>query len=42
MRWYGHVFRKDKDDMLSRALDFEVVERRELKRPKIITCALPA
>ena len=28
VRWYGHVLRRDNGDVLRRALDFEVVERR--------------
>ena len=29
VRWYGHVLRKDKDDVLRRPLDFEVAGKRE-------------
>ena len=28
-RWYGHVLRSDNDEVLRRALDFEVVGPRE-------------
>ena len=35
MRWYGHVLRRDNDDVLKRALDFKVVERRERGRPNM-------
>ena len=28
VRWYGHVLRRDNDDILRRALDFEVTGRR--------------
>ena len=28
VRWYGHVLRRDKSDILRRTLDFEVAERR--------------
>ena len=34
VRWYGHVLRKDNDDVLRRVLDFEVAERRR-GRPNI-------
>ena len=27
VRWYGHVLRRDNDDVLKRALNFEVAER---------------
>ena len=27
VRWYGHVFRKDKNDFLRRALDYKVKGR---------------
>ena len=27
VRWYGHVLGRDNDDVLRRALDFEVAER---------------
>ena len=29
VRWYGHVLRRDNDDVLRRTLDFEVAGRRE-------------
>ena len=29
LRWYGHVLRKDNDDVLRRALDFEVAKRKK-------------
>ena len=32
--WYGHVLRRDSDDVLRRALDFEVVGRRRHGQPK--------
>ena len=32
VRWYGHVLRRDNDDVLRRALDFEVAGR-ERGRP---------
>ena len=28
VRWYGHVLRRDNDDVLRRALDFEVAKTR--------------
>ena len=28
MRWYGHLLRRDNNDVLRRALDFEVAGRR--------------
>ena len=34
VRWYGHVLRRDNDDVLKRTLDFEVAERRR-GRPNI-------
>ena len=33
VRWYGHVLRRDSNDVLRRALDFEVVGRRGRGRP---------
>ena len=35
VRWYGHVLRRDSGDVLRRALDFEVAERRERGRPNM-------
>ena len=35
MRWYGHVLRRDSDDVLKRTLGFEVVGRRRCRRPKM-------
>ena len=35
VRWYGQVLRKDNDDVLRRALDFEVSGRRGRGRPNI-------
>ena len=32
---YGHVLRRDNSDVLRRALDFEVAERRERGRPNM-------
>ena len=32
MRWYGHVLRRDNDEVLKRALNFEVAGRKERKR----------
>ena len=37
VQWYGHVFRRDNGDVLRRALDFEVAERRGRERPNM-TC----
>ena len=34
VRWYGHVLRKDKDNILRRALDFKVKGTRKRGRPK--------
>ena len=34
VRWYGHVLRKDKNNLLRRALDFEVKGTRKRSRPK--------
>ena len=28
VRWYGHVLKRDNDDILRRALDFEVAKTR--------------
>ena len=36
LRWYGHVFRRDGDDGLRGALDFEVVGRRGHGRPTMM------
>ena len=36
MRWYGHVLKRDNDDVLRRAFDFEVVGRRERGRLKMM------
>ena len=33
VRRYGHVLKRDKSDVLTRALNFEVVERRGHRRP---------
>ena len=35
VRWYGHVLRRDNGDILRRALDFEVAERRGRGRPNM-------
>ena len=35
MRWYGQVLRRDSDEVLRRALDFEVVRRRKRGLPKM-------
>ena len=35
MRWYGQVLRSDSDDVMRRALDFEVFERRRRGRIKM-------
>ena len=35
VRWYGHVVRKDNGDVLRRALDFKVAERRGHGRPNM-------
>ena len=35
VRWYGHVLRRDIGDVLRRALDFEVEERRGHGQPNI-------
>ena len=35
VRWYGHVVRKDNGDILRRALDFKVAERRGRGRPNM-------
>ena len=35
VRWYGHALRRDSDDALRRALDFEVAERRGRGRPNM-------
>ena len=35
MRWYGQVLRRDKDNVLRRTLDFEVVGRRGRGQPKM-------
>ena len=35
MQWYGHVLRRDNDDDLRRALDFEVAGRRGRGRPNM-------
>ena len=34
-RWYGHVLKRDNDDVLRRALDFEVAERRGCGQPNM-------
>ena len=34
-RWYGHVLRRDNDDVLRRALDFEVAERSGCGQPNM-------
>ena len=28
VRWYGHILKRDNDDVLRRALDYKVAERR--------------
>ena len=35
MRWYQHVLRRNKGDVLRRSLDFEVAGRRGCGRPNI-------
>ena len=35
MRWYGQVLRRDSDDVMRRALDFEVFERKRRGRIKM-------
>ena len=35
VRWYGHVLKRDNDDVLRRALDFEVAGRRGCGRPNM-------
>ena len=35
MRWYGHVLRRDNDEVLRRALGFEVVGRRGRGQPNM-------
>ena len=35
VRWYGHVLRRDKGDVLRIALDFEVAGRRGRGRPNM-------
>ena len=35
VRWHGHVLRRDNDELLRRALDFEVVENRRRGRPSV-------
>ena len=35
VRWYGHVLRRDNGDVLSRALDFIVAERRGRGQPNV-------
>ena len=35
VRWHGHVLRRDKGDVLRRALDFEVAGRRGRGRPNM-------
>ena len=35
VRWYEHVLRRDNGDVLRRALDFEVAERRGRGRPNM-------
>ena len=35
MRWYGHVLRKNIDDVVRIALDFKVAGRRMRGRPKM-------
>ena len=35
VRWYGHVLRRDNDDVVRRALDFEVAGRRRGGRPNM-------
>ena len=32
VRWYGHDLRKDNGDVIRKALDFELVERRKRER----------
>ena len=36
VRWYGQVLRRGNDDVLRRALDFEVAERRGRGRPNMM------
>ena len=35
VRWYGHVLRRDKGDVLRRALDIKVAEKRGRGRPNM-------
>ena len=35
VQWYGHVLRRDNGDVLRKALDFEVAERRGRGRPNM-------
>ena len=35
MRWYGHVLRRNNGDVLRRAMDFEVAERRGRGQPNM-------
>ena len=35
VRWYGHVLRRDNDDVLRRAVDFEVAGRRKRGLPNM-------
>ena len=35
MRWYGDVLKRDGDDVLRRALDFEVVRKKERRQAKM-------
>ena len=34
-RWYGHILKRNSYDELRKALDFELVGRRERGRPKL-------
>ena len=35
VRWYGHVLRRDNDNILRKELDFEVARRRGRGRPNM-------
>ena len=35
MQWYGRVLRRDSGEVLKRALDFKVAEKRGSGRPKM-------
>ena len=36
VRWYGLVLRREENNILKEALNFEVTERRKRGRPKVI------